>query len=131
MEPGDGEADPLTAFQTPREEPPIMMAVAEDTSDEVDTWITKNISVFATKTFPPPDAGRDGGGPREPGQLGGRGLALEGVPLSCGLPGRGVPGVPGALRGVCGRLQRDSQVGGAERSLHRMVACSNVGLRLL
>ena len=39
MEPGDGEADPLTAFQTPREEPPIMMAVAEDTSDEVDTWI--------------------------------------------------------------------------------------------
>ena len=36
MEPGDGEADPLTAFQTPREEPPIMMAVAEDTSDEVD-----------------------------------------------------------------------------------------------
>ena len=35
MEPGDGEADPLTAFQTPREEPPIMMAVAEDTSDEV------------------------------------------------------------------------------------------------
>ena len=53
MEPGDGEADPLTAFQTPREEPPIMMAVAEDTSDEVDTWRAKNISVFATKNICP------------------------------------------------------------------------------
>ena len=51
MEPGDGEADPLTAFQTPREEPPIMMAVAEDTSDEVDTWRAKNIS--ATKNICP------------------------------------------------------------------------------
>ena len=46
MEPGDGEADPLTAFQTPREEPPIMMAVAEDTSDEVDTWIADSEKYF-------------------------------------------------------------------------------------
>ena len=53
MEPGDGEADPLTAFQTPREEPPIMMAVAEDTSDEVDRWRARNISVFATKNISP------------------------------------------------------------------------------
>ena len=46
MEPGDGEADPLTAFQTPREVPPIMMAVAEDTSDEVDTWHMESEKYF-------------------------------------------------------------------------------------